>query len=592
MLNNFLKSFSVLGWTISNIFKGGKWEFSGLTSLSIILGCLPVLSLFAISETLNSSLIEYPLVFVGIWAGIFLLEKGTMPLLSVLRVHLNEKTLAYFHSLLIGKANSLDGLMPFESKNVRDEIHFLEVESARKPMNFVYIFSDLIQGSLAIVLLSCFLSTLSLELGLAIFIVSIPHALSVMWFERLRWTETLFNSPHARKLRWVTSVAMDAEKMKEVRIFQFGGSLAARYQNIVNEFLANFSKKCWKEMAPALFCTGLTIIGYILLLVWLITSTRSKTLSGGELIVVLQGFIFMHSQTAGVLQDFAMLNPALDYFSRLRKFIGRQDLYLSKKTNPKFINEIKHGIHFESVSFVYPDGRQALKNINLFIGSGEKIALVGENGAGKSTLVKLLMRFYDPTEGRISIDGIDIRDLDLTSLRSLFSAVFQDFGKYHLSLRENIELGNKGSRLSNSEIEFLIKEYGMSQLVQHLPDGVDSLIGTEFGGTALSGGEWQKVAMARAFAHKAQILVLDEPTASLDPKSEADVFFAFAKASQGAITLFITHRLGSVSMANRIVMMQKGEIIELGTHHELIDKKGDYAEFYQIQAQQYMILSR
>jgi ATP-binding cassette subfamily B protein len=226
-----------------------------------------------------------------------------------------------------------------------------------------------------------------------------------------------------------------------------------------------------------------------------------------------------------------------------------------------------------------------LQDVSFTLRRGERLALVGENGAGKTTLVKLLLRFYDPGEGRILVDGVDLRELDLAAWRRLVAAVFQDFGRYALTLEENIALSDLKHLHDPKRLEEAARAGGAEGLLLRL--GPEALLSRAFGGTELSLGEWQRVALSRAFFRQAELLVLDEPTASLDPKEEAHLYARFAELAQGKTVLLITHRLGSVRMADRILVLSGGRLVEEGDHATLMGQQGAYAELWRLQADLY-----
>jgi len=252
---------------------------------------------------------------------------------------------------------------------------------------------------------------------------------------------------------------------------------------------------------------------------------------------------------------------------------------------------IKSGIIFENVTFSYPDGRMALAGVSFTVHSGETVALVGENGAGKTTLVKLLTRFYDPTQGNIWVDGKNLKMLDLQAWRQQITVVFQDFCRYSLTIGENIALGDIEALDDLSQLKRAGQKAGIADKIERLPEGYQTPLGKQFGGTELSGGEWQKLALARAFIRQedSQILVLDEPTAALDPRSEYEVYCRFSELVRGKTTILVTHRLASVRMADRILVLKAGKLIEEGTHEELFQQGGEYATLWSMQAEQYGI---
>ncbi len=255
---------------------------------------------------------------------------------------------------------------------------------------------------------------------------------------------------------------------------------------------------------------------------------------------------------------------------------------------------VRTGIRFEGVSFTYPGtDRLVLDRLDLDIEAGTSIALVGENGAGKTTLIKLLCRFYDPTEGRITIDGTDIRQLDLDDYRSRLAVIFQDFVHYNLPARDNVGFGALARAGDDSALREAASRVGILEQIEALPDGWDTALAREFGGVDLSGGEWQRVALARAMMAQAgrdsDLLVLDEPTASLDVRIENELYGHFAELSRGKTTLLVSHRFSTVRMAGRIVLLAGGRVVEDGSHDELIAAGGRYAELYEVQASHYRL---
>jgi len=250
---------------------------------------------------------------------------------------------------------------------------------------------------------------------------------------------------------------------------------------------------------------------------------------------------------------------------------------------------IRSGIEFRNVSFVYPGTQRAiLQNLNLRFDRGERLALIGENGQGKTTLVKLLTRLYDPTAGAIYLDGVDLREYDLDDFTSQVAIIFQDFVRYDMTALENIGIGRVSKLRNVEEIVAAAQKSGASEVVQRLQAGYQQMLGRRFdGGVDLSGGEWQKVALARAYLRDAQILILDEPTASLDARSEQQVFQQFAELTQNKLSLLISHRFSTVRMVDRIVVLEGGHIIEEGHHTQLISREGKYAEMFELQASNY-----
>jgi ATP-binding cassette subfamily B protein len=291
----------------------------------------------------------------------------------------------------------------------------------------------------------------------------------------------------------------------------------------------------------------------------------------------------------GILSRFTAVSQGAIYLKDFFDFFKIQPaIKLSPDARP-FPNPIKLGFVFEDVGFKYAHSeRWANRHLNFTLHAGEKLALVGENGAGKTTLVKLLARLYDPTEGRILLDGYDLKEYDLAALRKQVGVIFQDYLRYQMTVAQNIAVGNIAQQLNRKLIVDAATQSMADVLVQRLPDKYDQALGKRFNqGVELSGGEWQKIALARAYMKDAQLFILDEPTAALDARAEYEVFQRFADLTKGKTAVLISHRFSTVRMANRILVLDKGMLLEEGSHEALLAKNGRYAELFNLQAKGY-----
>lgn len=577
-----------LTWAVRQLFSSAPCETALLTVLVVIQGLVPGISLLAIQGIVQwiGAESSFPVLWVILLGALFLTDVVLNPIVSVLRLQLNEKILTRCNILLMEKANTLQGLDCFERGEIYDSIHFLKNEAARRPLNLVYILTGFVKDFIALISVLAVLGTLLWWLPVALFLANLPHALAMSWFEKQAWDQMLFKSPEYRKMAWLAGATLEEQSAKELRLFGFGNFFVTKYKELASNVQDKLYRERWQKSALSIFFSALSALGCLAIIAIALIDAKNKSLSLGGLVVIIQSLVMTHAQMIGCISYLAMLTPVVLFFSKFRQFLGSSPCKISTRSGrePSFLKDIR----FENVSFQYPDGRYALRNLNFSIQKGETIALVGQNGAGKSTLVKLLLRFYDPTSGFITIDGIDLKTLDIIAWRALISGVFQDFGKYHLTVAENIALADL--KAPQDKLTQAASKGGFTPVLDHLTSGIHTSLGKEFGGTSLSGGEWQKLAMSRAFLRDAQLLILDEPTAALDPESEAELFQNFAEVSKGKTTLLITHRLGSVKMADRVVVLKQGELVEQGTHDELIEAKGEYAMLYSYQAEQYSLM--
>ncbi len=577
-------------WPIQEIFRAAPREALLFFFLLVIQGLLPALSLLVMQTIINwiihpleSS--SFPFVLTAIWAVTLLVETIAEPILALNRLRLNEKVLAHCNLLIMKKANSFEGLELFENPQTHNEAQFLKEEAKKRPLNYVYIMAGFLRESIALGAIVGMLGYLQWWLPLFVILFAIPHAIATVWFEKQSWDLALFRSPESRKMAWLSSVTLEEKAAKEIRLFGFGDFLINSYEKLAHSFQEAMKVKRSKESMRIISLSALTVLGHFSVFTWLILQTRSGLINAGQIVASLQALILAQRELGLFMQNLSMLTPTLLFFEKFKQFLSIQAF--PSKIEVKPFKELKKEIVFENVFFKYPDGREAIRDFSLSIKAGEKIALVGENGAGKTTLIKLLLRLYDPTQGRILIDGVDLRELDLVSWRQSISAVFQDFGQYHLTAAENIGIGNVKFLEEESRIKQAAHKGGFSSIAESFPEKYQTLLGKEFGGTSLSGGQWQKLALSRALMKESSVLILDEPTASLDPKSEYELFHKFVDVAEGKTTILITHRLGSVSMADRIVVLQEGKMIEEGAHEHLLKANHVYASLYSMQAERY-----
>ncbi|MDB5193575.1 MAG: transporter ATP-binding protein, partial [Segetibacter sp.] len=379
------------------------------------------------------------------------------------------------------------------------------------------------------------------------------------------------------------------ETAKEVKIFNLSGFIISRFKQLADKFYGDNKRLAIRRTIWGTFFTMLGSAGYYGAYVFIIVETVQGKISIGSLTFLAGSFRQMRSLLEGILIRFTSVSQGAVYLQDFFEFFEIKPRIVISPDPLPFPNPIKQGFTFENVGFKYLNSeRWANRHINFTLHPGEKIALVGENGAGKTTLVKLLARLYDPTEGRILLDGIDLREYNIDELRTEIGVIFQDFIRYQMSVSQNIAVGNI-DEASNADLIKASSVQSMAHpLIERLPAKYDQMLGRRFNnGIDLSGGEWQKIALARAYMKEAQLLILDEPTAALDARAEYEVFQRFAELTKGKSAVLISHRFSTVRMADSILVLEKGELREIGSHEELLEKEGRYAELFKLQAMGY-----
>jgi len=414
----------------------------------------------------------------------------------------------------------------------------------------------------------------------------IPAFLGESYFNDQTYALTRGQTPERRELDYLRYLGASDETAKEVKIFDLSGFVIERFKVLSGKFyLANKTLSVKRSLWGTFFAI-LGSLGYYAAYVVIIIRAVEGIVTIGELAFLAGSFRQLRTLLEGILTRFTTMSQGAIYLRDFFEFFDiKPKIKLADHPHP-FPKSIKQGFVFEDVGFRYANSeRWANRHLSFTLNPGEKLALVGENGAGKTTLVKLLARLYDPTEGRILLDGIDLRDYDLADLRLNVGIIFQDYLRYQMTFAQNIAAGNINQQHNRPLIEASAKQSLADTLAAKLPGSYDQQLGKRFAeGVELSGGEWQKVALARAYMRNAQLLILDEPTSALDARAEYSVFERFSELTKGKSAVLISHRFSTVRMADRILVLEKGELIEIGSHHELIEKDGRYAELFNLQA--------
>ncbi|MBK0401687.1 ABC transporter ATP-binding protein [Adhaeribacter sp. BT258] len=396
-------------------------------------------------------------------------------------------------------------------------------------------------------------------------------------------------TPERRELDYLRMTGASDDTAKEVKIFGLSGFLTDRFRQLSDQFYLANKKLVLKRAAWGSLFAALGSAGYYAAYLYIIYKTVTGTLTLGDLTFLSGSFMRLRGLLESILNRFSSIAEGALYLQDFFEFFQLQPRIKPNAQARTFPKPIRQGFTFENVGFKYRNAEKwAIRNLNFTLKAGEKLALVGENGAGKTTLVKLLSRLYDPTEGRILLDGYDLKEYDPVELRKEIGVIFQDFVRFQLSAGNNIAVGRIEEKENQPRIETSAELSLADSVIKKLPEGYNQIIGRRFAkGVDLSGGEWQKIALGRAYMRDAQLLILDEPTAALDARAEHEVFQRFAELTKGKTAVLISHRFSTVRMADRILVIENGQFVEIGSHEELLRKGGRYAELFHLQAAGY-----
>jgi len=425
---------------------------------------------------------------------------------------------------------------------------------------------------------------------IALLLVSIiPSFLGEAYFNNQNYALTRTQTPERRELDYLRYLGASDETAKEMKIFNLAEFVIQRFKSLSGKFYRDNSALAVKRSAWGTLFSVLGTMGYYAAYVFIIVQTINGTTTVGGLTFLAGSFRQLRGLMEGMLSRFTTVSQGAIYLNDFIDFFNiKPKIQAAKKPLP-FPQPITQGFSFENVGFQYHNSNKwANRHLSFTLHPGEKLALVGENGAGKTTLVKLMARLYDPTEGRILLDGKDLKEYDIDDLRMHIGVIFQDYLRYQMTLAQNIAVGNINEAGNLALIKKAAHESLADVLAERFPKQYEQWLGRRFNdGVELSGGEWQKVALARAYMKNAQVLILDEPTAALDARAEYEVFQRFAELTKGKSAVLISHRFSTARLADRIMVLEKGTVLEIGTHDQLLASNGRYAELFNLQAMGY-----
>src|SRR5216110_11717 len=524
---------------------------------------------------------------IGLELGIAVVGEGLARLSSLLESLLGDLFANRLSVRLMEHAATLD-LAQFEDAEIYDHLE----RARRQTIGRIGLFTLLLGTAQDLITLASLASVLLVQLPwllLLLTIAVVPAFLGEAHFASLGYSLLFQWTPERRLLDYLRYMGASDESAKEVKLFGLSNFLVGRYSQLSDKFYEENKKLAVRRNLVSTLLVTVGTLGYYGAYAVIIYRAVLGAFTIGTLTFLAGSFRQSRDSIQRVLLALSQIYEQSLYLSDLFTFFDVRTTVVSKPGARAVPRPIREGFTFERVGFRYPGSdRWAVRGLTFDFGPLERIALVGENGAGKTTLVKLLARLYDPDEGRILLDGVDLRDYDLESLRKNTGIIFQDFVRYDFILRENIGVSQVEALDDDARIREAARRSLADSVAQRVPQGFDQMLGRRFdNGVDLSGGEWQKVALARAYMREAQVLILDEPTAALDARAEYEVFLRFAELTKGRMAVLISHRFSTVRMADRILVLQGGELVDQGTHEELVARGGLYAELFSLQAAGY-----
>ncbi|MBN9315758.1 MAG: ABC transporter ATP-binding protein [Devosia sp.] len=602
-----LKTLRHLGRLFAQMWRTSPWLISLSIALRLVVAVQPPLVLLftkliidevvhqtglpspgpGLSDWLDSGRLTYLMLLLG---GEFILvfaRDAFNRAINVVDNILGESHSNAVSLELMQHAAKLD-LKHFEQSEYQDSLERARRQASSRSTVISQLFGQAQAMITAIALAAGLFIHAPLLIGL-LAIALIPAVWGEFRFNRLAYWISHHRSPERRQLEYLRQIGASAESAKEIKLFGLGGFLSGRFRTLSDQILIENRNLSIRRALQTGLLASISTLTYYAAYAYIVWRTLHGEFTIGTLVFLSGSFNQLNGYLQQILIGFTQIAGQSLYLDDLFSFFEIKPAIVDPERPRPFPVPVRQGIVFDNVGFRYPGSDAwAVRHLSFTVAAGETLALVGENGAGKTTIVKLITRLYDPDEGRITIDGIDIREFALADLRTHIGAIFQDFLRYSFSASDNIGVGRIDAAADRERIVSAAEQSLADAVIRKLPEGYDQMLGRTFAkGHDLSGGEWQKLAIARAYMRDAEIIILDEPTAALDARAEAEVFQRFKSLAEGTTAVLISHRFSTVRMADRIVVLADGKVEEQGTHAELMANGGRYAELFELQASGY-----
>lgn len=581
-LNQYFKE---LIRTYHLFFKSAPLVATCVLLLAPFQAVIPLLAVAAGQKVIDQVTNHSPFMeMIIVWIVATVFQQFLPSLSTMVQGVLTDKLTGFINISLMKKSADLQSISIFDDSKYFDDLQMLRDDASWRPVNLIVFGVSVLQSFLTLAFMLIYLARYNWWLALLLLIVMVPQSISYYRIQQQSFETMVERSKNARYLHYYSGLLLDRRDAKEVRLFNMFPKIIEKYISLFEQTKKDVNQIRKKQLATSSLFVVLTVGVFGYGFYWFTNSVRIGALEVGVLLMFVSVIGYISTSMARVVEDSSLLYDSLLWIEKYFNFLEYQDNFENGTKN--FPDDFEN-LSVKNLSFTYPfSNAEILHNVSFSVKSGEKIAIVGENGSGKSTLVKLLMRFYDPTNGKISVDNYDLKDFNIFDLHKNLSATFQDFSRFKLTLQENVITGYS---FNKDRVNNVLKASGLGDLLANDHLNLNTMLAKDFkNGTDLSGGQWQKVALARDLYADGKIEFLDEPTAALDAKSEAEIYQRFLKENDNKTIFFVTHRLSAVRFADKVLFLDGGKVSGFDTHTNLLQINPKYKEMYDLQKNAYL----
>jgi len=591
--------FKRLFYIFTLVWETKKGIFFALLFFAVLTGLFPIISAYISAQILNNLAKTYlgntrlnTVIFWLILYFIYLFVNKIVSFLQSMVTRVSgELVTNHIKVKLLNKAKEVD-IGRFDVPEFYEKLENASREAGMRPIQILNSTLTTVSKLITIIGFVVILCNISPLVPIVIMILGLPTAIINFTFRQKNVNYIRRRSKERRQMDYYSGLMTNKDLVKEIRLFGLSDIFISRYKEVFKKYFDGLKKLIVKENIWNIFASFITTFVNCLLFLYVAYRVSRGELQIGDYSLYTGALNSISSGVSAVIISTATVFEGTLFIENMIVFMKDKKLIIPSRTEPrKPKRHTGHKIEFKNVSFKYPGtDRYVLKNINITLNPNDTAVLVGLNGAGKTTLIKLLTRLYDPTEGEIYLDGYNLKEYDVTELYNLFGIVFQDFGKYAVTVKENIAFGHAIDKIDDERVVKAAEQSNSIDYIEKLPEKFDTHLMRYFEekGIELSIGQWQKLSIARAFYSESDILILDEPTASLDAIAEQEIFNQFDELRKDKLTLFVSHRLSSATTASKIIVLLDGEVVEEGTHKELMDMRGHYYKLFSTQAKRYI----